>query len=53
VPFPEERAKIDIGDAYSDYAKIKQELGWQPEVSVEQGLRETINHYRLNKSNYW
>jgi len=53
VPFPEERAKIDVGDAYSDYSKIKNDLGWQPQVSIEQGLRETIDYYRLHKSNYW
>jgi len=53
VPFPEERAKIDVGDAYSNYSKIKNDLGWQPKVSIEQGLRETIDYYRLHKLNYW
>ncbi|HVX29605.1 MAG TPA: dTDP-glucose 4,6-dehydratase, partial [Nitrolancea sp.] len=29
-----------------------QALGWQPEVSFEQGLRETVEWYRAN-GNWW
>ena len=38
VPFPKERKIIDIGDYYSDYKKLKLELGWKPAISIEQGL---------------
>jgi len=51
-PFPEERKKIDIGDYYSDFGLIKSELGWEPKVPLKQGLRQTIEYYRENKSEY-
>lgn len=44
--FPEERKKIDIGDYYSDFSRITAELGWRPEVSLEQGLQRTVAYYR-------
>ncbi|MDA1353521.1 MAG: NAD-dependent epimerase/dehydratase family protein [bacterium] len=46
VPFPEEKKRIDIGDYYSDYSLIKSELGWDPKVSLDDGLAETIRYYK-------
>jgi dTDP-glucose 4,6-dehydratase len=31
-----------------DTRKLRQELGWQPEVSLEAGLRETVGWYVKN-----
>lgn len=53
VPFPEENKKIEIGDYYANYAKIKRILGWQPDVSLRDGLKMTIGYYRNNKRRYW
>lgn len=33
-------------------SKIKQELGWQPQVTVEQGLRQTVKWYLANEA-WW
>ena len=35
-----------------DASKIKTELGWQPSVTVEEGLRETVNWYLENRQ-WW
>ena len=35
-----------------DYSKIKSELGWEPKVSFEEGLKNTIEWYLENK-NWW
>ncbi|MEW5691968.1 MAG: GDP-mannose 4,6-dehydratase [Candidatus Hydrogenedentota bacterium] len=53
VKWPRGRKKIDIGDYYGDYSRIKRELGWEPKVSLEQGLRRTVAFYRKYKKYYW
>jgi len=52
VPFPEERKKIDIGDFYSDYSRIKHELGWEPRVSLLEGIEKTFEYYGKYKKHY-
>lgn len=53
VPFPPERKMIDIGDYYANYTRIKQTLGWQPAVSLSEGLRRTLEFYRRHHDRYW
>lgn len=50
--FPEERKKIDIGDYYSDFSLIRENLGWKPAVSLEAGLEGTLNYYRDRLKSY-
>jgi UDP-glucose 4-epimerase len=50
--FPIDRKKIDIGDYYSDFSKIKQELGWSPMVKLEDGLKRTLDYYRNHFKQY-
>ena len=52
VPFPDERKRIDIGDFYNDYGKIQKELGWEPQVSLREGLSRTVDYYRRNIDHY-
>jgi dTDP-glucose 4,6-dehydratase len=35
-----------------DFSKAKNELGWQPEISLEQGLKDTIDWYKNNQE-WW
>lgn len=35
-----------------DFSKIKNELGWEPKVSFEEGLKETIEWYKNNEE-WW
>ncbi len=51
-PFPEDLKKIDIGDFYSDFGKIKEMLGWQPNVTFSEGLKETLEYFRKNYQHY-
>lgn len=53
VPFPSEKRGIDIGSAYSSYAKIRRALGWEPRVSLREGLRRTVDYYREHREHYW
>ncbi|MAG44557.1 NAD-dependent epimerase [bacterium] len=53
IPWPKEKKRIDIGDYYSDWKKIKKMLGWKPKVSLEQGLKQTLDYYRQHHKHYF
>lgn len=53
VAFPPDRKAIDIGDYYADYRKIRSKLGWQPKVSLKEGLAKTIDYYSKFSNYYW
>jgi UDP-glucose 4-epimerase len=52
VAFPPERKAIDIGDYYSDFTLIQNELGWSPKVSLKEGLIKTMDYYQANIKHY-
>ena len=53
VAFPPERKAIDIGDYYSDFSLISQELGWQPKIGLREGLQRTMAYYQAHYRHYW
>lgn len=53
VPFPPERKRIDIGDYYSDFSRIRSTLGWRPRVPLREGLAATLAFYREHGGRYW
>jgi len=52
VPFPAERASIDIGDFHSDYSAIQGVTSWKPRVSLAEGLLRSIEFFRSNWDHY-
>jgi nucleoside-diphosphate-sugar epimerase len=53
VEFPPDRKAIDIGDFYADFGRIRRELGWEPRVSLRDGLSRTLQYYRAEARHYW
>jgi UDP-glucose 4-epimerase len=51
-PFPDERKRIDIGDFYGDYRRIRSKLGWRPLVGLRDGLTRTMDYFRANLEHY-
>ena len=50
--FPADRRRIDIGDYYADFSRIRARLGWQPEVRLSEGLTRTLAFYRERLQQY-
>ena len=53
VTFPKDRKSIEIGNYVADFKKIKEDVGWEPSISVEDGLKSTFEYYQKNKKHYW
>jgi UDP-glucose 4-epimerase len=53
APFTAERKALEPGDYWTDITKIKSVVGWEPQVSLQEGLRRTIGYYRLHRDHYW
>src|SRR5581483_5152348 len=53
VEWPPEKKVIDIGSYEADYTKIRQALGWEPKVSLREGLARTIDYYDKHREYYW
>jgi UDP-glucose 4-epimerase len=50
--FPADRKRIDIGDYFADDRRLRTLLGWQPHVSLRDGLKRTIDFYRTHIQHY-
>jgi UDP-glucose 4-epimerase len=51
-PFPDDRRRIDIGDFYGDYRKIRSKLGWRPVVGLRDGMTRTLDYFRAHLHEY-
>ena len=50
--YPADRKRIDIGDFYSDFSRIRSTLGWEPRTPLGEGLRRTLEFYREHLPKY-
>lgn len=42
IPFPPDRAQIELGDSYCDFHRFQAATGWKPRVDLESGLKQTL-----------
>jgi UDP-glucose 4-epimerase len=50
--FPPERKAIDIGDFLTDDSRFRALTGWQPRVSLDEGLRRSLDYFRRHFASY-
>jgi nucleoside-diphosphate-sugar epimerase len=50
--FPAERAQIDIGSYHADDSSFRSATGWEAKVSLEDGVKRTIDWYRSRLADY-
>jgi len=53
IPFPKDRKRIEIGNYVADIKKIRDDLGWEPKISVDEGIRMTFKYYEKFQKSYW
>lgn len=53
APFSPERKAQEPGDFYADVSKIKDRIGWTPQIGLEEGLARTMVFYRKYRGEYW
>jgi len=51
--FTTERKALEPGDYYADITKIKKTIDWSPKITLEDGIKRTIEFYRKYKEHYW
>jgi UDP-glucose 4-epimerase len=52
VEWPPEKKAIDIGSFYADSGRFRTLAGWQPRVSLAEGLKRTLDFYREHMPRY-
>lgn len=52
MEFPSDRKAIEVGNYIADISKIKNGLGWGPKISIDEGIRKTIDYYTKNLKFY-
>jgi UDP-glucose 4-epimerase len=52
VAWPQDKKAIDIGSFYADSTRLAKATGWAPAVSLDEGLKRTVDFYRANIARY-
>jgi nucleoside-diphosphate-sugar epimerase len=53
IPWPKDRADIEVGDYIADYSLITKICGWEPEVGFAEGLKITVDYYNKHREIYF
>ncbi len=52
IPFPEDRKAIDVGDFICDYSAFRDQFGWEPKVSFEEGIQRSLEYFQGDIEHY-
>lgn len=53
VEWPADYVNVETGDYISDITKLKRSFDWQPSISIEEGVRRTVDYYRNHGQHYF
>jgi nucleoside-diphosphate-sugar epimerase len=53
IPFPDDKQRIEVGDYYADFSKIRRAVRWRPTVTLAAGLSRTVEYYSKCRQHYW
>ena len=52
IPFPQNRKAIDVGDFICDYSAFSNSFGWQPKITFEEGISESLDFFKKELEYY-
>jgi len=52
IPFPEDRKAIDVGNFICDYSAFRDQFGWEPKVSFEEGIQRSLEYFQGDIEHY-
>jgi len=52
IPFPKDRKAIDVGDFICDYSAFRDQFGWEPKVSFEDGIQRSLEYFHKDIEHY-
>ena len=52
ISFPEDRKAIDVGDFICDYSAFRDQFGWEPKVSFQDGIQRSLEYFRKEIIHY-
>ena len=53
VPWPKNYEKNETGNYIADTTKIETLTGWQPSVTLQEGIERMVKYYKQHKEHYW
>ena len=53
VPWPKNYDNFETGDFYADISRIQHQTAWQPQVTLQEGIKRTYEYYKEFKQYYW
>ena len=51
--WPKKWNNVETGDFYADISKLKKDINWKPETTLNEGIKKTIKYYKEYKKHYW
>tara|TARA_X000000950_G_scaffold287560_1_gene400384 strand:+ start:680 stop:1588 length:909 start_codon:yes stop_codon:yes gene_type:complete len=52
IRFPEDRKAIDVGDFVCDFTAFRNQFGWEPKVSFEEGIQRSLEYFQKEIEHY-
>jgi UDP-glucose 4-epimerase len=53
VEYPSDWRPVEVGDFVADITLAREGLGWQPSVSLDDGVARTVAFYEPRREQYW
>lgn len=53
VPWPSNYEKNETGNYVADTSKIESITSWKPTIKLIEGVRRTVEYYRIHRAQYW